>query len=108
MLFSKIYDCDNLYQILFKDIPNNIDKEEYLEMILLFLPEKNSDQILSIINNNLDCDKKVQIHDIFMTIFRKIDLKTEKGFQFLKEILLEYLKDKFNIANSIKEIEKNI
>lgn len=106
MLFSKIYDCDNLYQILFKDIPNNIDKEEYLEMILLFLPEKNSDQILSIINNNLDCDKKVQIHDIFMTIFRKIDLKTEKGFQFLKEILLEYLKDKFNIANSIKEIEK--
>ena len=50
ILLSKIYANDKLYQILFTEIPDTINKEEYLEMILLFLPEKDSDQILKIIN----------------------------------------------------------
>ena len=106
ILLSKIYANDKLYQILFTEIPDTINKEEYLEMILLFLPEKDSDQILKIINKNLTCENKVQIYDLFKTIFRKIDLKAEKGFRFMKEVLLEFIKDKNSIVNAVKLIEK--
>ena len=106
ILLSKIYANDKLYQILFTEIPDTINKEEYLEMILLFLPEKDSDQILKIINKNLTCENKVQIYDLFKTIFRKIDLKAEKGFRFMKEVLLEFIKDKNSIGNAVKLIEK--
>ena len=100
-----IYNSEKLYKILFSEIPDTINKEEYLDMILLFLPEKDTDKILEIINNYLKKENKKKIQELFQRLFRKIDLKTEKGFQFLKQILFEFIKDKNNIANAIKEIE---
>ena len=38
--YSKIFENDNLNKILFHGIDGLINKEEYLEMFLMFLPEK--------------------------------------------------------------------
>ena len=84
-LCKNVFDEDNMAKILFEkdiDIP---DKAEYLQMILLFLP--------------------VQIITLFENIFSRLNLRNENGFQFLKESLSLFLKDKINFPNAIAEIE---
>lgn len=104
--FEKIFEKERLKRILFNEITHLVNKEEYLEMHLLFLPEKETQQILKVIKEKLNQDnKKKKILVIFETIFQKINLKTESGFHFLKDIIILFLKDKNNFINTYKEIE---
>lgn len=106
-LLFKIYKNDNLIQILFSDVSDICNLEEYLEMILLFLPDRETQQITKVIKNNYRGENERKVIDLFQnTIFKKINLKSEKGFKFLKEVLSEYLKDKNNFINTIHGIEK--
>ena len=68
---SKIFDEDKLCNILFKEITGLPNKEEYLEMILLFIPEKETQQILKVINKYLIKENENKIKDLFDKIFRR-------------------------------------
>ena len=105
--YSKIFENDNLNKILFHGIDCLINKEEYLEMFLMFLPEKKTEQILAVIKEHFDKDKNKnkEIIALFENIFRKINLNTEDGFHFLKETILLFLQNKYNFINSFEEIK---
>ncbi len=75
-------------------------------MLLLFLPEKEIQQILKVIKEKLNQDNKKKILVIFETIFQKINLKTESCFHFRKDIIILFLKDKNNFIKTYKEIEQ--
>lgn len=106
-ILYKIYENDDLFEILFSDVSDICNLEEYLEMLLLFLPDRETQQITKVIKNNFKGENKGKLIDLFQnTIFRKINLKSEKGFQFLKDILSEYLRDKINFISTYHEIEK--
>ena len=103
---SKIFEEDKLYKILFNDLANLSNKKEYIEMMLLFLPDKDTQQILNVINNNLiKNNNKNQMMDFFEKIFRKINFKNELGFLFLKKVLIKFLEDKNNIFTAVENIE---
>ena len=106
-LCKNVFDEDNMAKILFEkdiDIP---DKAEYLQMILLFLPEKDTKEILKVIKDNInkEIQNRSEIITLFENIFSKLNLRNENGFQFLKESLSLFLKDKINFPNAIAEIE---
>lgn len=103
---AKIFDEDKLIKILFNDIPNIENKAEYLEMILMFIPEKEIQQIIKVIKNNLGKDNnKKEIIDIFQIISKKTNLKTEKGFEYLKDVLIHFLNCKNKFISSLNEVE---
>ena len=104
-LCSKIFNEDKLLRILFNDISDLSNKEEYLEMLLLFLPEKETQQILKAIKDSANGENKKGIIELFQNIFIKINLKTKIGYQYLKDVLLEFVKDKNNIIDAIKELD---
>ena len=103
---SKIFEEDKLYKILFNDLANLSNKKEYIEMMLLFLPDKDTQQILNVINNNLiKNNNKNQIMDFCEKTFRKLNFKNEFGFLFLKKVLIKFLEDKNNIFTAVENIE---
>ena len=107
---AKIFDDNELLKILFNEISDLSNKEEYLEMLLLFIPEKEVEQILKVVKNNLrlEIENKTEIKEIteiFEKIFRKINLKTEAGFHYLKDIIVLFVQDKNNFITALKEIE---
>ena len=106
-LLLKVYENDNLFKILFIDVSDICNLEEYLEMLLLFLPDRETQQITKVIIDNFNGENKRKVNDLFQNIiFKKINLKSKKGFQFLKDVLSEYLKDKKNFIDTFLEFEK--
>ena len=102
---SIIFKDDNLFKILFDGSSNITNKEEYLEMILLFFPNKETDQIIKVIKTKLNSENKTILMDLFKYLFRAINLNNKFGFLFLKKVLLKFLEDKENFINSYKTIE---
>ena len=104
----KVFEDVKLYNILFKKNDNDIlDKEQYLEILLLFIPEKETQQILKVIKKYLkDNSQKNKILEKLENILGKIDLKTEAGFHYLKDIILQFIKDSNHFLDLIQEIEK--
>ena len=107
MMCKEIFKNDDLLKNLFVDCSNIPNKEEYLEMILLFLSEMKYQKILTVISSKLKTDaNKDKIYNLFVYIFTNIDLFIYDGIVFLREVLILYLKDKINFLNSFKELEK--
>ena len=104
-LFMTVSQADELYRNLFIKIEDISKKEQYLDMILFFLPEKDTEQIIKVIDKNLDDKNKSEIISLFRNVLQEINLKTELGFMFLSNILLKFLDDKNNIIQGIKEIK---
>jgi len=102
---STIFKEDNLFKILFDDVSIIKYKEEYLEMILLFFPNKEMEQIIKVIKTKLNLDNKAILIELFKNLFRAINLKNKFGFLFLKKVLLKFLEDKSHFINSYKRIE---
>ena len=106
-LCSDIFKEDELNSILFFEDKSLTDIGEYLEMILLFIPERDINQIIKVIKIKLEEDNKKDILEAFENIIRKINLKTKIGFQFLRKILIEFVNNKKDVINNIKIIENN-
>ena len=62
---SNVYGDNALYKILFKDLDRISNKEEYLEMILLILPDKDIQQIIKVVSHYSEETNKSQIIDFF-------------------------------------------
>jgi len=103
---SDIFRENNLYKILFENEADISNKGEYIEMLLLFLPNKETQQIIKFIKNKLNFDNKDKILDLFQNLFRAINLKNKNGFLFIKKTLLKFIEDKMNFINTYKDIEK--
>ena len=106
-IYVKVYEDDPLFKILFNEDDKNIitNIEQYIEIFLLFTPEKDISQIIKTFNNIFKDDKNNEIIMELEKILGKINLQTEIGFKFLKDIVLLFIKDKNTIIKSIKEIE---
>ena len=102
---SDIFKEDILYKILFENEADISNKEEYIEMLLLFLPNKETQQIIKFIKNKLNFDNKDNAMNLFQKLFRSINLKSKHGFLFLKKVLLKFIEDKMNFINTYKDIE---
>ena len=102
---SDMFREDFLYKILFENEEDISNKEEYIEMLLLFLPNKETQQIIKFIKNKFNFDNKDNTMDLFQSLFRSINLKNKYGFLFLKKALLKFIEDKMNFINTYKDIE---
>ena len=110
-LFSeKIFKDDPLFSVLFCK-KNNLCKQEslYLEMLLMFIPDKKLDNILLVMEKYFEENdkEKEQTINFLKILFEELDLNTIESFQLLKNILLRFLQNKNNIINSIKQFEKD-
>ena len=103
---SNVYGDNALYKILFKDLDRISNKEEYLEMILLILPDKDIQQIIKVVSHYSEETNKSQIIDFFWKIIRRIDLNKEIGFLYLKEVIILFIDGKNNFMDSYVDIEK--
>ena len=61
-MLTEIYENDKLYKILFTELDKISKKEEYLAMILLLLPDKQTQQIIQIVSHYLKEDNKKEIN----------------------------------------------
>ena len=99
------FETEKLIYMLFEDIMDISNKEQYLEMILLFVPDREIQQILKVIKKYLKDENTKEIYESFEKIFRIINLKTENGFRFLKGALIKFTEDKKECIKSIKILE---
>ena len=111
IVIKVLYLSNPFYSILFNEISDLIINHDlYLEMLLLFIPEKDIGQLLLVmkkyinINNN---EEKRNLINGLEQILRKINFNSQVGFFFLKDILLKFLVSPNNILNSIKDLETN-
>ena len=102
---KKVFEEDELLSILFEGDINISNKEQYLEMIILFLPDREIQQILKVIKKYLKDENNKEIYESLEKIFTKINLKTENGFRFLREALIKFIEDKKDCIKSIKMLE---
>ena len=102
---KKVFEEDELLSILFEGDINISKKEQYLEMIILFLPEREIQQILKVIKKYLKDENNKEIYESLEKIFPKINLKTEKGIYFLRGALIKFIEDKNECIKSIKKLE---
>lgn len=107
-LMATIFKGESFYEILFQEIDDLFGQESlYLEILLLFLPDKRIEKILSVIKEYITIDKTQTIAFLEKT-FANLDLKKIEGFQFLKKILLKFLKDQNNIVQAVQELENGL
>ena len=105
-MLTEIYENDKLYKILFTELDKISKKEVYLAMILLFLPDKQTQKIIQVASHYLKEENKKEIIDFFQDIFRRINLKSEQGFQYFKEVIMLFLDNKSHFIERFPEIEK--
>ena len=84
------------------NIPN---KEQYLEMIILFIPDREIQQILKVIKKYLQDENDKEIYESFEKIFRIINLKTENGFRLIRGALIKFIEDKKEFIKYLKKLE---
>ena len=102
---KKVFEEDELLSILFEGDINISNKEQYLEMIILFLPDREIQQILKVIKKYLKDENNKEIYESLEKIFTKINLKIENGFRFLRGALIKFIEDKKDCIKSIKKLE---
>ena len=84
-IFAQIFRNIPLYKILFENDNNLNGKEElYLEFIILFIPDKQINLIIKSLKSYIKDDEVTYIEEIL----NSLDLKLNKGFIFLKNILI--------------------
>ena len=107
LMCSNIFNENDLFKILFDNYSEITNKIEYLEMILLFIPEKDTEKILDAINKNLKGENKEEINKTFKKFLGRVYLKSKIGFQFLRQAILLYLQNKDNFLRSFEVLEEN-
>ena len=79
---KKVFKEDELLSILFEGDINISKKEQYLEMIILFLPEREIQQILKVIKKYLKDENNKEIYESLEKIFKR----QKMDFDFLEEL----------------------
>ena len=101
-----------LYKFLFENDNNLNGKEElYLEFIILFIPDKQINLIIKSLKSYIKDDEVAYIEEIL----NSLDLKLDKGFIFLKNILItianyhdkDLIQQIDNTRNNYLSIQKN-
>ena len=105
-LFTKIFEKETFCKIFFNNNDNLFGQESlYLEMLILFFPEKKIEKILDVMKSYLTEEDKTNTIIYLEKIFSNLDLQKIESFYFLKKILLKFLENRNNIINSIKELQ---
>ena len=79
---KKVFEEDELLSILFEGDINISNKEQYLEMIILFLPEREIQQILKVIKKYLKDENNKEIYESLEKIFKR----QKMDFDFLERL----------------------
>jgi len=98
-IFAQNFSNIPLYKLLF-EIDNNLNgKEElYLELIIPFIPDKQINLIIKSLKSYIKDDEVKYIEEIL----NSLDLKLDKGFIFLKNILITIVN--YHDRNLIQQI----
>ena len=98
-IFAQIFSNIPLYKLLFENDNNLNGKEElYLEFIIPFIPDKQINLIIKSLKSYIKDDEVTYIEEIL----NSLDLKLDKGFIFLKNILITIVN--YHDRNLIHEI----
>ena len=98
-IFAQIFRNIPLYKILFENDNNLNGKEElYLEFIIPFIPDKQINLIIKSLKSYIKDDEVAYIEEIL----NSLDLKLDKGFIFLKNILITIVN--YHDRNLIQQI----
>ena len=98
-IFVQIFRNIPLYKFLFENDNNLNGKEElYLEFIILFIPDKQINLIIKSLKSYIKDDEVTYIEEIL----NSLDLKLNKGFIFLKNILITIVN--YHDRNLIQQI----
>ena len=98
-IFVQFFRNIPLYQFLFENDNNLNGKEElYLEFIILFIPDKQINLIIKSLKSYIKDDEVAYIEEIL----NSLDLKLDKGFIFLKNILITIVN--YHDRNLIQQI----
>ena len=76
------FETEKLIYMLFEDIMDISNKEQYLEMILLFVPDREIQQILKVIKKYLKDEDNKEIYESLEKIFKR----QKMDFDFLEEL----------------------
>ena len=103
-LLKEYYSKDPLYQYLFEKESNLTNNEVfYLEIIIPFLYDKNISLIINMLKNYL---KEEDINFIREEI-TEINLRSYKGFIFLRKIILCVINSNGNLKQNFQDMKKN-
>ena len=111
-IFVQFFRNIPLYQFLFENDNNLNGKEElYLEFIIPFIPDKQINLIIKSLKSYIKDDEVAYIEEIL----NSLDLKLDKGFIFLKNILItianyhdrDLIQQINNTRNNYLSIQKN-
>ena len=100
-IFSDAYSEDSLLKILFeKDNKLNDKEESYLYLLVPFIIDRNINSIVSSVKSFVDKESLAFIEKVLV----EIDIKTNIGIRFLKNILLSIVNSEKNQVQAIQGV----